>query len=112
MRERALALDEEQLSPTLGALDDEALGRAGEEVGDDGVDSDAPAGDRDARLAGRHELRLQATGAGFAVELDRDRLLPDRAVRADCEHGLRGDAEVLAGRDVQVGRRLAQVAEL
>ena len=28
MRERALALDEEQLSPTLRAFDDEPLGRA------------------------------------------------------------------------------------
>ena len=55
MRERALALDEEQLSPTLRPFDDEPLRRARDEVRDDRVDGDAPAGDRDAGLAGGDE---------------------------------------------------------
>ena len=85
MDERALALDEEELAATARALDDEPLGGAGEEVGDDRVDRDAPAGDRDARLAGRDEDRLEPAPARLEVELDRDRLLPDRAVGADRE---------------------------
>ena len=56
MRDRSLALDEEELSPTLAPLDHQALGGARDEVGDDGVDRDAPARDRDAGLAGRDEL--------------------------------------------------------
>ena len=55
VRDRALALDEEQLSPALVPFDDEALGRAGDEVRDDGVDGDPPAGDRDPGLPGRDE---------------------------------------------------------
>ena len=112
MDERALPLDEEQLSPALGALDDEALGRAGEEVGDDRVDGDPPARDRDARLARRHEDRGEPAPPRLEVELDRDRLLPDRAVGADGEDDLRVDLEVGAGRDAQALGRLAQVAEL
>ena len=46
------------------------------------------------------------------VELERDGHLPDRAVRADGEDGLRRQLEVRAGRDVQAGRRLAQIAQL
>ncbi len=51
VQERALALDPEQLSPALRALDDELFRRAGDEVGDDRVDGDSPAGDRDSGLA-------------------------------------------------------------
>jgi hypothetical protein len=112
MDERALTLDEEQLSPTPRPFDDEPFGGAGEKVGDDGVDGDAPAGDRDARLAGGDEDRSEPACARRAVELDGDRLLADRAVRADREDNSGGDAEVLAARDVEIGRRLAQVAEL
>ena len=59
MGERALALDEQQLAAALVALDDEPLGRAGDEVGDDRVDGDPPARDRDPRLAGRDEARVE-----------------------------------------------------
>jgi hypothetical protein len=52
VEQSALALNPEQLAPTLGALDDEPFGGAGDEVRDDGVDGDAPAGDRDPGLAG------------------------------------------------------------
>ena len=83
--ERALPLDEEQLAAAPLALDDEPLGGAGEEVGDDRVDGDAPACDRDPRLSGRHEDGREPAPARLEVELDRDRLLPDRAVRADRE---------------------------
>ena len=50
--------------------------------------------------------------AGLPVELDGDRLLADRAVRADGEDDLRVDLEVRAGRDVDVLGRPAEVAEL
>ncbi len=56
MQERALPLDEQHLAPALDALEHELLGRAGDEVRDDGVDRDPPAGDRDPGLAGRDEL--------------------------------------------------------
>ena len=58
--ERALALDAEQLSPALAPFDDEPLGGAGDEVRDDRVDGDAPAGDRDPGLAGRDERRTSS----------------------------------------------------
>ena len=59
VHERALSLDEEQLSPARRTLDDEPLGCAGEEVGHDRVDRDPPASDRDAGLARRHEDGLE-----------------------------------------------------
>ena len=58
MQQRALALDEEHLAPALDPFDDEPLRGAGDEVGDDGVDGDPPAGDRDPGLPGRDELAL------------------------------------------------------
>ena len=82
-------------------------------VGDDRVDGDAPARDRD-RPSGRsgRTRDCEAARARLEVELERDRLLADRAVRADGEHGLGREPEVLAGRHVEVRRRPAQVAEL
>ena len=47
----------------------------------------------------------------LAVELQADRHLPDRAIRPDRQDDRRRHLEVLAGRDVQVGRRLSQVAQ-
>ena len=58
------------------------------------------------------KTRGEAAAARLEVELERDRLLADRAVGADGQRDPRRDLEVLAGRDVQVGRRLAQVAQL
>ena len=49
--------------------------------------------------------------AGLAVELERDGHLPDRAVRADGEHGLAGQLEVRAGRHIEVGRRPPQIGQ-
>ncbi len=104
VHERALALDEQQLAATPRALDDEPLGGSGEEVGDDRVDSDPPAGDRDARLPGRDEDRVEAARSRLEVELDGDGLLADRAVGADGEDDLRVDLEIRSGRDVQAPR--------
>ena len=73
MQQRALALDEEHLAPARDALEDEPLGGAGDEVGDDGVDRDPPAGDRDPGLAGRDELARDAAPPRLAVELERRR---------------------------------------
>ena len=85
----------------LGALDDEPLGRAGDEVGDDRVDGDPPARDRDPGLAGRDERGGDAARSRLAVELERDGHLPDRAVGADGEHDLAPALEVRAGRHVR-----------
>ena len=54
----------------------------------------------------------RARAARLEVELDRDGLLADRAVRADGEDDLGVDLEVRAGRDVQPLGRLAEVAQL
>ena len=53
------------------------------------------------RLAGRDEARREPARPRLAVELERDRHLPDRAVGADREHDLRRQLEVRAGRDVR-----------
>ena len=58
MDHRSLPLDEQQLAAALVPFDDQPLGGAGEEVGDDRIDGDPPPRDRDPRLAGRHEARL------------------------------------------------------
>ena len=68
MEDRALSLDPEQVA-SLAALDDETFGRAGKEVGNDRVDGDPPAGDRDPGLPRRHEDGAQPTLARFEVEL-------------------------------------------
>ena len=111
MQQGALAFHPEQVA-LIGPLDDEPFGGAGEEVGDDRVNRDPPPGDRDSGLPGRDEDRSQAALLRLAVELERDGHLSDRAVGADREDDLRVELDVLPGRDVQVGRRLAQVAEL
>ena len=98
--------------PRSRALDHEPLGGAGDEVGDDGVDRDPPARDRDPGLPRGHEDRPDAAPARLEVELERDRHLPDRAVRADGEHDRARAREVLAGRGREIGGRAAEVAEL
>ena len=55
MRQRALPLDPEQLPAPLDPLEHEPLGRPCNEVGNDGIDGDSPAGDRDPGLASRDE---------------------------------------------------------
>jgi hypothetical protein len=111
MEDRTLALDPEEVA-ALAAFDDQPFGGAGEEVGDDCIDRDAPAGDRDARLAGGDEDRSEASLPGGEVELAGGGHLPDRAVGADRQDDGRIDVEVLAGGRAEVGRRLAQVPEL
>jgi len=107
----ALPFDPEQIA-LIGPLDHEPLGRAGEEVGDDRVDGDPPAGDRDSGLPGRDEDGPQTALLRLAVELERDGHLPDRAVGADGEHDPGVELQVLAGRDVEAVRGLAQVVQL
>jgi hypothetical protein len=111
VQDRALALDPEQVAP-LRAFDDEALGGAGQEIGDDGVDGDPPSRDRDSGLAGGNEDRAQAALACFEIELAGRGHLPDRAIGADREDDRRVDVEVLACGGAEVGRRLAEVAQL
>jgi hypothetical protein len=109
MDERALPFDEEEVAAPR-SLDHEALAGAGEEVGDDGVDCDSPAGDHDPGLPGGHEDRAEAARTGGPVELDGDGLLADGAVGADGEDYRGPVREVGARGHAQVGRRLAVVA--
>src|ERR671922_186788 len=111
MDDRALPLDEEEITPR-GTVRHEPLGGTGEKIGDDRVDGDAPAGDGDARLAGRYEDGAEPTLPGGAIELDRHRLLPDRAVRAHRQDDRGVMREVRPFRDAQVRRGLAEVADL
>ena len=69
MGERALPFDDD----TVGAFrrgDDELLGRAGDEVGDDRVHGDPAPGDHDAGLPCRYELRAAAAAAKLGDELE------------------------------------------
>src|SRR5207253_1910551 len=83
VEDRALPLDPEQLTAAGDALEDEPLRRAGDEVRDDRVDREPPAGDRHAGLPRRDELARETAAPRLRIELERDRHLPDRAVRAD-----------------------------
>src|SRR5581483_12387868 len=104
MEDRALSLDPQQLAAPAASLDDEALGGAGDEVGDHRVDGDPPAGDRDPGLSRRNEDRPLAAAPRLEVELERDGHLPDRAIRADGEHDRAGHVEDLAGRRGEIRR--------
>src|SRR5204863_6493012 len=112
MDERALPLHPEELAAARASFDDEAFGRAGDEVRDDRIDGYPPPRDRDARLAGRDEDRAQAAPPRFEIELARDGHLPDRAIGADREDDRRVDLEVRAGRGREIRGRAAQVAQL
>ena len=113
MEQRALALDEQQLAATRDALEHEPLRGAGDEVGDDRVDRDAPAGDRDPGLARRDELAprcraRRARGRARARRVIFPIAQSEPTVSTTCAPCV----EVLAGRHVEPGRRLAQVAQL
>ncbi len=112
MEDRALPLNPEELAAALGTLDHERLCSARDEVGDDGVDGDAPAGDRDSCLARGYEDRADPPAARFEVELERDRHLPDRAVRADGQHDRARHLQVRAGCRGQIARGPPEIAQL
>src|SRR3954463_13675082 len=111
VEDRALPFDPQQVA-ALAALDDQALGRARQEIRHDGVHRDSPAGDRNTCLTRGNEDGLQAAPACLEVELADRGHLSDRAVRAHRQDNRRVDLEILTGRSAQVGRRLAQVSEL
>src|SRR5581483_8761262 len=112
MEDRSLSLDPQQLAAPAASLDDEALGGAGDEVGDHRVDGDPPAGDRDPGLSRRNEDRPLAAAPRLEVELERDGHLPDRAIRADGEHDRAGHVEDLAGRRGEIRRWATEVSQL
>jgi len=111
MQDRALSFDPEEIA-LRPALDHQALRSAREEVGDDRVDRDPPARDRDPRLPGRNEDRLQTSLAGLEVELAGRGHLPDRTVGANGEDDRRVNFEVRSRSRAQIGRWLAQIAQL
>jgi len=69
LRHRRFCADP-QLAAALDTLENEPLGRAGDEVRDDGVDGDAPAGDRDPRLPRWDELAADPTPLRLPIELE------------------------------------------
>ena len=112
MDDRALTLDEQELSPALVALDDEPLRRPGDEVRDDGVDRDPPAGDRDPGLPRRNELATASPRARAARSSSSDTVIfpiaqSEPTVRTICA----GTLEVLARRAVEPVGRPAEIAK-
>src|SRR5207344_2007895 len=64
------------------------------------------------RLTGWDEDRKKPPTARLQIQLDGDRLLPDRAVRAHGQDDVRIELQVGPGRHVQTLGRLPQVPEL
>ena len=114
VEQRALALDEEHARRRARTpSSDELLGRAGDEVGDDGVDGDPPAGDRDPGLAGRDELARGCPRASpRASSSSATVIFPIAQSEPTVRTSVAPCVEVLARRHVEAGRRLAQVAQL
>ena len=108
MCQRALAFDDHPVG-TLGGVAHHPLGGAGNEVGDDRVDADALACDRDAGLARRNEGRSLAGAFQSANDLERRGHLPDRRIASDGEHDPRTIAVPTVAADRKVGRRLAEL---
>ena len=109
----ALALDPEQLSPARVPLDDEPLGRAGDEVGDDRVDGDPPAGDRDPGLAGRDEDRREpAARCASRSSSSETVIFPIAQSEPTVSTIVAGSSRFSPVGHVQTGGRLAQVAQL
>ena len=112
VQQRALALDPDELAAARDALEHELLGGAREEVGDDRVDRDPPPGDRDPGLAGRDELARdpaplaprRRARARRSSSRSRSRSRPSARPSSRASGSRR--------RDVEAGRRLAQVAQL
>ena len=107
MEERALAFD--QIPAVVGARRRELLDRAGDEIGDDGIDRHALAGDQDAGLAGRPEIGGDAALAQAAGQRDRRDHLADRAIGADGEQAVARPRIALADR--QADGRIADVEQ-
>ena len=112
MEDRALALHPEELAAALAPLDDERLGGAGDEVGDDGVDRDPPAGDRDPRLPGRDEHRRTPRRRASRSSSSETVIFPIAQSEPTVSTIVPGTFQVLAGRGREVARRPAQVAQL
>ena len=112
VEKRALAFDEEHLPAPLDALDDQPLGGARDEVGDDRVDGDPPACDRHPRLARRHELAADAAARASRSSSSETVIFPIAQSEPTVRIVVAGMREVLARRHVQARRRLAQVTQL
>ena len=90
MVEAPLPLHDHPVAEALALLD-EPLDRAVEEVADHPIDGDAPAVDHHPGLPGGNEGDGVPGGAGGVAQLQGDRHLADRAVRADRQdHPLAG----------------------
>jgi hypothetical protein len=93
----------------LRALQRDLLGSAGDEVGHDGIDRDAPPFDEDARLSRRDEARLVPALHERVAQLQLRRHLAHVAVGADREDHQRVDFGRATVGDRQIRRRLAGI---
>src|SRR5205809_7034505 len=109
MRERPLSFDDDVVGGLRGVAG-HLLRRAGDEVRDDGIDSDALARDRDARLTRCDERDALSRAAERVDDLERRRHLPHRRIRADSEDDERSLAAPAMPADRMVGRWLAELA--
>src|SRR6185312_14462055 len=99
--ERSLAFHQHDLG-AFGRLHDEPFGGAGDEVGDDGVDGDAPSFDEDAGLAGAGEAHGASALGEPVAQLQGSGHFADVAVGAhgeddrgvDIAHPSAGDGQV------------------
>ena len=110
--ERALALDEEELSAATAALDNQPLGRAREEVRDHRVDRDPPPRDRDPCLAVGTKTERRPRRRASRSSSRATVFFPIAQSEPTVSAIWRGQPQVLAGGHVQAGRRFAQIAEL
>src|SRR5215218_4874714 len=111
MAQGALALDQDEVGRGPGSLEHQLLGGAGDEVGDHGVDADAPSCDDDTGLSCRNELGGEAGLPGGAFDLQGRGHLADGTVRPYGERDLRPDLEALPREERDVLRRLAHVPD-
>ena len=109
VRQRALTFDDHPVR-VLGGRAHHLLRRAGDEVGDDRVDRDPLARDRDPGLAGRDERGLLTHAAQRRDDLERRGHLSDGGVGADGQYDGHALARPPMAADRQVVRRLTQLA--
>ena len=107
--QRPLPLDDHPVR-ALGRIADHALRRAGDEVGNDGVDRDAVSGDGDAGLPRGDERGSLARALERAHDLQGRGHLPHRGIGADRENDRRAFAGPAMTSDGQVYRRLSELA--
>ncbi len=105
VKQRPLALDQIPMVGIVGG--GQPLGRAGNEIGDHGVNRHAVAGNKNAGLAGGAKIGLQLLRLQLGLDRQRGVHLADRAIGADGEQALAGAAFAVA--DAEAARGMAHI---